>query len=152
MPLSSPEDYDRLGEHLAEIDETLTTFSRLHGYAAFPRALGRYPNRNITQEGQVMRSIQITMDNALNGGRFDRFFPEIPYTICGVAWIDDHPQHKRWHCPNIRIEGVPFCILVPALKLHLVHFHGYLSSISEQYIRACARSSTLAPLPPDRNP
>jgi hypothetical protein len=62
MPLNSPEDYDRLGEHLVEIDATLTAFTGLHGYTAFPRALGRYPNRNITQEGPVTRSIQITMD------------------------------------------------------------------------------------------
>ena len=145
MPLNSPEDYERLGEHLAEIDSPLATFALGHGYTVYPRLSGgRYPNRRITKEGAVFRSIQISMDNAPNGERFDQFFSEIPYTIFGAAWIDDHSQHTRWHCPNIRIEAVPFSVLVRTLELHLDHFHGYLSSITADYIYACAYRSSLA--------
>ncbi len=148
MPLNSPEDYDRLGEHLAEIDAPLAAFALSHGYTVYPRLSGgRYPNRRITQEGAVLRSIHISLDDAPSGERFDQFFPDIPYTIFGAAWIDDHSQRTRWHCPSIRIEAVPFTLLVQTLQLHLDHFHGYLSSISEHYIRACARTSPLSALP-----
>ena len=95
----------------------------------------------------MFRSIQITMDETPNGERFDQFFSEIPYTIFGAAWIDDHSQHTRWHCPNVRIQAVPFSVLVRTLQLHLDHFHSYLSGISEDYIRACACTSPLSALP-----
>jgi hypothetical protein len=145
MPLNSPEDYDRLGEHLTEIDTPLAEFAARHGYTVYPKLSGgRYPNRRVTQEGAVFRSIQISMDVAQNGERFDRFFPDIPYTVFGAAWIDDRSQRMRWHCPNIRIERVPFRILVPTLQSHLNHFHHYLSAITEDYIRLCALSSPLS--------
>ena len=145
MPLDSIEDYDRLGEHLAEIDAPLAAFAAKHGYTVYPRLSGgRYPNRHITQEGFILRSIQVSMETDRHGERFDHFFPEIPYNIFGAAWIDDHTNHIRWHCPNIRIEAVTFSTLVRTLPLHLNHFHGYLSGITEDYIRACAYSSPLS--------
>jgi hypothetical protein len=134
------------------IDTPLAAFASSHGYTVYPRLSGgRYPNRRITQEGPVLRTIHISMDDAPSGERFDHFFPNIPYTIFGAAWIDDHSRLTRWSSPNIRIEGVPFCVLVRTLQIHLAHFHAYLSSITEEYIRACARSSPLAPLPPGSN-
>ena len=57
MPLTTPEDYDRLGEHLNQIDAPLQAFAALHGYTVYPkRSGGRYPNRRITIEGRVFRS------------------------------------------------------------------------------------------------
>jgi hypothetical protein len=148
MPLNSPKDYERLGEHLAEIDTSLAAFASGHGYTVYPPLSGgRYPNRRITQEGSVLRTIHISMDTAPSGERFDEFFPDIPYTIFGAAWIDDPSRLTRWSSPSIRIEGVPFRVLVRSLQSHLTHFHDYLSSITEEYIRACARASPLAPLP-----
>jgi hypothetical protein len=148
MPLNSLEDYERLGEHLAEIDGPLATFAGTHGYTVYPRLSGgRYPNRHICQEGAVYRSIQISMDESPSGERFDRFFPDIPYTVFGAAWIDDHSHLTRWHCPNIRISGVPFSLLVRTLQFHLAHFHSYLSSIDENHIKACALSTPLGPPP-----
>ena len=153
MPLNSPEDYERLGEHLAEIDARLQTFADSHGYTVYPRlSAGRYPNRHIAQEAPLTRSIQISMDDAPGGERFDHFFPDIPYTICGVAWIDDFSTLTRWHCPHISFQGVPFCVLVQTLQLHLDYFHRYLSGITEEFVRACARTSELSPLPPDSKP
>jgi hypothetical protein len=153
MPLNSPGDYERLGQHLVEIDTPLAAFACSHGYTVYPRLSGgRYPNRRITQEGRVLRSIHISMDDAASGERFDQFFPDVPYTIFGAAWIDDHSRLMRWSSPNIRIEGVPFCVLVRTLQIHLAHFHSYLSSITEEYIKVCALSSPLAPSPPGSNP
>ena len=152
MPLNSPEDYERLGEHIAEIDTPLAAFAGGHGYTVYPPLSGgRYPNRRITQEGSVLRTIHISMDAAPSGERFDEFFPGIPYTVFGAAWIDDHSRLARWSSPSIRIEGVPFGALVRSLQSHLTHFHGYLASITEEYIRACGRVSPLAPLPSGLN-
>jgi hypothetical protein len=148
MPLDSIEDYDRLGEHLAEIDAPLAPFAAEHGYTVYPRLSGgRYPNRRITQEGAVFRSIHIAMDEMPNGGRYYHFFPAIPYTLWGGAWIDDHERHLRFSCAGIFIRAVPFTLLVRTLQLHLLHFHGYLSGISEDYIRGCDCTSPLSPLP-----
>lgn len=153
MPLESREDYERLNEHLAEIDAPLEAFALSHDYTLTPRLQdGLYPRVSLTQTRTVIRSIQITMDFDRHDERFDQFFPEIPYTIFGAAWIDDFSMLTRWHCPNIRIEGVPFCVLVQTLQRHLDHFHRYLSGITEEYIRACARTSRLSPLPPDFKP
>jgi hypothetical protein len=148
MPLDSIEDYDRLGEHLAEIDAPLAAFAAKHGYTVCPRLSGgRYPNRRITQEGSMFRSIHITMDESPSGERYDHFFPAIPYTMWGGAWIDDHEQRIRFSCASVLIRAVPFTLLARTLRLHLRHFHGYLSGISEDYIRACAITSPLGPLP-----
>lgn len=148
MPLDSIEDYDRLGEHLAEIDAPLAAFAAKHGYNVYPRLSGgRYPNRRIMGEGFVSRTIHITMDEMPNGERYNHFFPDIPYTLFGGAWIDDHEKHIRLSCAGVSMQGVPFTLLIRTLQLHLDHFHGYLSGISEAYIRACACTSPLSPLP-----
>src|ERR1700733_4198555 len=150
MPLDSIEDYDRLGEHLAVIDAPLAAFAAKHGYIVCPRfSGGRYPNRRITQDGLIIRSIHISMDDMPSGERYDHFFPDIPYTVWGGAWIDDHEKHLRWHCASVLIRAVPFTLLTRTLQVHLDHSHGYLSGISEDYVRACAHTSLLWPLPHD---
>ena len=147
MPLDSVEDYDRLGEHLAEIDAPLATFAAKHGYTVYPRLSGgRYPNRRITQKGSIFRSIHITTDEMPSGERH-HFFPAIPYTMWGGAWIDDHKQRIRFSCTSILIRAVPFTLLTQTLHVHLNHFHGYLCGISEDYIRACASTTPLRSLP-----
>jgi hypothetical protein len=141
MPLNSPEDYERLGEHLTQIDSPLAEFAMRYGYIVYPKhSGGRYPNRRITQEGRLLRSITIQMDNTPKGERYDSFFPTIPYTIWGGAWIDDFARQTRWLGPSIRIEGIPFTSLIASLDLHLRHFHEYLSCLTESYILACGRS------------
>jgi hypothetical protein len=138
MPLDSLEAYERLGEHLAQIDAPLAEFSARYGYTLYPKLSGgRYPNRRITQEQKVMRSIHIQMDLTLEGNRYDQFFPEIPYTTWGGTWIDDFTRKIRWLGPSISLQRIPFSNLRADLNLHLNHFHGYLSGISEDYVKAC---------------
>jgi hypothetical protein len=150
MPLDTLEDYERLGAHLAEIDPALIAFAGIHGYTL--HRSGHYPNRRMTHEGPVIRTIHISMDLTHDGNtRFEEFFPEIPYTIFGCAWIDDHATHTRWSSPNIRTGGVPFSTLVHTLSLHLTHFHDYVSGFTESRVMACAIVSPLGFLPPDLN-
>ena len=144
MPLNSPEDYDRLGEHLAEIDVPLATFAAQHGYIVYPKfSGGRYPNRRMTRDGHLFRSIVIQMDLTLSGERYEKFFPDIPYTIWGGTWIDDAKKGTRWFGPSIRIEFLPFSRLTATLHQHLAHFDGYLSRVTESYIMANGRTGPL---------
>jgi hypothetical protein len=85
--------------------------------------------------GVLRRSIQITMDVSADGERFDRFFPEIPYTVFGAAWIDDEDTLTRWYAPSIRLEGIPFLRLTSILPHCLRHFQAYLESLDEATIR-----------------
>jgi hypothetical protein len=144
MPLVTEEDYERLGEHLYAIDAPLASFAAAHGYTVYPPPSGgRYPNRRITQEGPIFRSIHIAMAEQPDGQRFDRFFPEIPYTIFGGAWIDDLENHKRWHSPFLNTREIPFSLLVSTLSLYLEHFHDYLARITAEHIYACACTTSL---------
>jgi hypothetical protein len=145
MPLNSPEDYERLGEHLTQLDAPLAEFAARHGYTVYPKLSGgRYPNRRITQEGRLLRSIVVQMDCTLKGERYDEFFPDIPYTVWGGAWIDDFEKATRWAGPSVRIETVPFSTLSRTFELHLSHVHDYLSRVTESYIMACGRTGHLS--------
>jgi hypothetical protein len=138
MPLTTQEDYERLGEHLRAIDPLLVGFTAAHGYTYYPpESCGRYPNRRITQEGVIFRSIHIALAEGSGGQQFDRFFPEIPYTVFGGAWIDDHERRKRWHSPFLATREIPFTRLLAALPAYLDQFHHYLTRITEAHILAC---------------
>jgi hypothetical protein len=150
VPLNTIEDYERLGAHLAEIDPPFAQFAAEHGYVVHRQ--GRYPNRWMTQHGPLSRSIQITMEDVgPDGRRYDHFFPEIPYTVFGAVWLDEPDAQTRWSAPAVRLDRVPFSSLVRCLPLHLERFHGFLSSITEEYVRACAVGSHLW-TPPDDAP
>ena len=149
MPLITQDDYERLGEHLCAIDAPLASFAAAHGYTVYPPlSVGRYPSRRITQEGLVFRSIHIAMADQPDGQRFDHFFPDIPYTIFGGAWIDDQQSHKRWHSAFLNTREIPFSLLLETLPLYLDHFHDYLAHITEDHIYAYACTTSLGPLPP----
>ncbi|HWC58513.1 MAG TPA: hypothetical protein VHC44_02385 [Verrucomicrobiae bacterium] len=144
MPLNSPEDYALLGEHLSQLDPQLAEFAAQYGYTVCPKhSGGRYPNRRITQEGRLLRSIVIQMECDGKGERYDSFFPDIPYSIWGGTWIDDVKQATRWSGPSILIERIPFSTLTRTFYLHLSHFHDYLSRVTESYILECGRISRL---------
>ena len=109
MPLNTPEDYELLGEHLRAIDPVLEGFAAAHGYTYYPpHECGRYPNRRLTRDGVISRTIHVAMADRPDGQRFDRFFPEVPYTVFGGAWIDDHEHRRRWHSPFLTTGQIPF--------------------------------------------
>jgi hypothetical protein len=146
MPLNTQEAFERLGEHLNQIDAPLQAFAVRHGYTIYPKLSGgRYPNRRITLEGHMLRSIFIGMEEKqfLDGGRFDQFFPEIPYSIGGFTWIDDKETKTRWSGPYMNVRNVPFSTLIQTLELHLNEIHTYLSHVTESYIRTCNSKSPL---------
>ncbi len=137
MPLESHQDYVRLNDHLLEIDSRLADFAAAHGYV-YQRPLegGLYPRLSLTKYDAVTRSIQLTMDLNERGEMYDRFFPEIPYTIFAAAWIDDETELTRLRGPSIRIERMPFVQFVAHLDAHLGFFMRYVESIDESYLRS----------------
>ena len=154
MPLNSPEDYELLGEHLTEIDSVLEQFARAAGFSILRwQAGGRYPHRWLSMgagdSGAVQRAIQITMDTDEHDQRFDRFFPDIPYTIYGGAWIDDFKALRRTISPKLVIDGIPFSRLVPQLRHYLNYFRNYVTSIRRDFLLSCGHYSRLARRPAD---
>lgn len=145
MPLETEADYEQLAAHLREIDLIVEPFSQAHGYRLMRWPLGgRYPNRMMDRQcGRVTQSIQITMDLRPDGERFDRFFPDIPYTVFGAAWMDDSATRTRWSAPTIRNENIPFTVLLRVIPIYLSHFDTYLSSLNEDSIRAFQATSKL---------
>lgn len=148
MPLNTPDDYQQLGEHLQAIDAPLASFAAAHGYEVIPAYFGgRYPNRRITQQGEICRTIHIAMSKQPSGDRFDHFFPDIPYTLFGGAWIDDQQQHKRLNSPFLSTRAIPFSLLVATLPVYLDTFHDYLARITAENIYAYASFSPLGSQP-----
>jgi hypothetical protein len=88
------------------------------------------------------------MDVDEHGQRFDRFFPDIPYIVWGGAWIDDRAIHTRFASPHIRTWSIPFSGLACHLGVYLDHFHSYLSTLTEDFIRQYGTASVLGSGPP----
>ena len=82
-----------------------------------------------------------------DGNRYKRFFPEIPYTIFGGVYIDDPNEGVRWHSAHLVTRDIPFCVMVPSLKNHLIHFHTYISAVTEEYIYSVGCKTALAKRP-----
>ena len=141
MPLDSIEDYERLGEHLTRLDAVIDAFAVAHDYNVTRRGL--YPNRYLMQRGPLMRGIEISMGDDERGQRFDQFSPEIPYIVWAGAWIDDWTIRTRLSGPHIKTWPIPFSALERHLSAYLEHFHSYLSTLTEGFIRACGTASKL---------
>ena len=149
MPLVTEEDYERLADHLREIDCVVEPFSHAHGYI-LPRwpLNGRYPNRKMhKQTGMLWTGIQITMDLNPNGELFDEFFPEITYTISGSVWVDDFDTQTRWHGLGIGARAIPFVELVRTIGIYLEQIQRHISTIDEATVRSFCHTSPLARLP-----
>jgi hypothetical protein len=128
------------------MDARLEAFATAHGYTMIHR--GRYPNRYLSQHDIVMRSIEIAMDMDERGQRFDHFFPEIPYIVWCGAWIDDTSTQARFSSPHLETWPIPFSALERDLTAYLDHFHSYLASVTEDFIRTCGTASKLVLGPP----
>ena|ERR1041385_7869007 len=87
MPLDSPEAYERLGEHLCAVDPILEEFCRETGFARRTTGISRYPMRRLDLHREVSWFIELRMDEDERGERYDTFFPDIPYTLSGGAWL-----------------------------------------------------------------
>ena len=150
MPLDTEADYERLASHLNAIDPVVQPFSLRHGYTLLQWPMGgRYPNRKMhMHRGMVWKSIQVAMDVRPDGGRFDEFYPEIPYTVFAGAWVDDYQACLRWFAPHMTTHSIPFCQLAPHLLTYLEQAHSYLTCFDESLIRSFGRSHPIGKVDP----
>ena len=88
MPLDSLEAYKRLGEHLSAVDPIIEEFCRETGFARRTVGVSRYPMRRLNLHREVNWFIELRMAENERGERYDAFFPDIPYSLGGGAWID----------------------------------------------------------------
>jgi hypothetical protein len=149
MPLSFPEDYERLGEHLAAIDPVLDKFADRTGFIVQRWSPGGlYPHRWLhlgeRSDRQIQRSIQISMDTDERDERFDSFFPDIPYTVFAAAWLDDWTIRERFGGPRLMLSGIPFSRLVPELDRYLALFHQFVMTITPEFLLSCGSRSPVA--------
>jgi hypothetical protein len=107
MPLDSPEAYQRLGQHLSVVDPIIEEFCRDTGFARRTTGVTRYPIRRLDRHGEVSWFIELRMDEDERGERFDRFFPDVPYTLGGGAWMD-RGGHRYFDVSVITFTRLPF--------------------------------------------
>jgi hypothetical protein len=88
MPLDSVEAYERLGQHLTAIDPIMEAFCRENGFTRRTIGVPRYPTRRLYLDREVRWCIELYMEEDERGQRYDHFFPDIPYTLGGIASLD----------------------------------------------------------------
>ncbi|TLD69081.1 hypothetical protein FEM03_19635 [Phragmitibacter flavus] len=149
MPLETREDYVRLNQHLWEIDTIVSNFASDNGYEYGPPLKnGLYPKIRLRfQRGRISQNINIDMDTDIRDQRFGEFFPEIPYTIFGGSWIDDHAALIRHGGPHLHTLQIPFSQLKLSIHKLLPFFHQYLCTVTEKIIYGCGTQSELSAPP-----
>ena len=142
MTLNSPEDYVKLGRHLEEIDAVFQKFLSESGYTNNTGALGRYPHRSAVLYGRVCRKIDLQMDEDSYGHRFDEFFPDIPYTLGAVAWLDEDPAR---YCDGgfTVFQRLPFSKVKAVLSESLSQAAARLEGVTESSLKQCGVKSTI---------
>lgn len=140
MPLESREDYDRLNEHLWELDPIAKEFAESNGYEYGPPLTnGLYPKLRMWRTKGEM-SQNINFDMALTEPReerFEEFFPNIPYSVFAGSWIDDQEERIRHHGLHAGIHRIPFSALRRSMLEFLEHFHAHNETITPRLIYAC---------------
>jgi hypothetical protein len=143
MPLTSPADYVRLGEHLSAIDPVLTAWASEHEFARDFKC-GRYPRRVYRRAGEVGAFLDIEMERDTSGDNFDHFFPEIPYSA--VLGVHHGAQCAQMAGRRIALfRGLPFTRLVSELPLHLRACDTLLSKYTKDYLLA-AKETFMMPI------
>ena len=120
MPLDSPEAFERLGEHLKEINPIFQAFLRQSGYSDNTGAIGRYPHRSAVKVTDICRKIDLWMEDDKEAGKpFSTFDPSIPYSLWGGAWVDLDGKRYCLDRGSMIFEHLPFVGLVPMLADYL---------------------------------
>ena len=140
MPLESREDYDRLNEHLWELDPMAKEFAESNGYEYGPPLTnGLYPKlRMWRMKDGISQNINFDMGfTEPREERFEEFFLDIPYSIFAGSWIDDQEERIRHHGPYAGIRRTPFSALRQSMSEFLEYFHAHNETITHELIYAC---------------
>ena len=133
MPLDSLETYDRLGEHLRAIDPYLAQFCRESGFERRTTGVSRYPTRRLDLYRQLNWWIELRMEEDEHGQRYDHFFPDVPYSLCGGAWID--LDGYRYGSETVTgFKRLPFRLLAPSLPAELRSTWERIRGLTPEYL------------------
>jgi len=133
MPLTALEDYERLSEHLREVDPIIDDFCRQTGFSRQTTGISRYPMRRLVLYREVQSWIELRMLENGQGERYDRFFPDIPYWLGGGGWVD--LQGYRYATdPVYTFDKLPFRLLVPQLASGLISTWESIRGITVDYL------------------
>ena len=127
MPLISPEDYEKLGDHLKKIDPVLSKWCSEKGFVE-DNSRGRYPNRCYRRHSDVSSFIELSMQYDRDGKCFERFFPEIPYWF--VLGIHAADKGRR----IVLFRDMPFHKVTENLPLYLKLCEFYLHRYTMEYL------------------
>jgi len=143
MSLTTPSDYERLGENLTEIDHLFFNFLRNHNYKNNTGALGRHPHRSAVQYGAVNRKIDLQMQADTQGMQNDEFGSIVRYSLWAGAWLDE--GENRHSIPGFIIfENTPYQDMRKYLKSSLERANTKLLSIDRGYLLDHGRMSRLS--------
>jgi hypothetical protein len=140
--LTSPEEYVRLGEHLAAVDPALTAWADQRGFTRDVHA-GRYPRRVYRRATEVNAFLDIYLERDGSGDHFEHFFPEIPYSaVVGISYGEQSAEMAgRRIALFVRL---PFAQLVSELAAHLRSCDAVLGEYTKDHL---ARSKEMFMMP-----
>lgn len=121
----TPEKFQKLGEHLLEIDPILDNFCQQYNFVKITVGLGRYPRKRIGHEREINLYFDIQMEPDEQGHFFTKFFSEIPYSLTTGGWIDINSF--RYGKTNRCFRQVPFTVLKQNLHSYLQHEYDVIS-------------------------
>jgi hypothetical protein len=139
MPLETREDYERLNEHLWELDPVAKAFADEKGYDYGPPLTnGLYPRLGLFRiKNGISQNILFEMNLSDREERFDQYFPAIPYSVCAGSWIDDESTRVRHHGPYAAVRRIPFSALLQSMRQFLEFFHAHNETITSEIVNAC---------------
>lgn len=118
--MMTPEQFQKLGEHLLEIDPILDTFCKKYHFSRVTTGLGRFPRRRIGRNCEINLyfDFQIEFSEELNF--LTKSFPKIIFYSFGTGgWIDI--DGFRYGKTGTFFRQVPFVVLKQNLHSYLQH-------------------------------
>jgi len=123
--MTTPEQFQKLGEHLLEIDPILENFCKEHYFVQTTTGLGRYPRRRIGYEREINLYFDLQMEMDEHGQFFTQFVSDIPYSLTTGGWIDINGF--RYGKTATCFRQVPFVVLKQNLSSYLQHEYNVIS-------------------------
>ena len=132
-------DFVALNEHLKEVRPICDDFCARHGFAYMSRpAIGRYPRLRIAREGLTKLYFDLQMELDEKGRRFETFRRDLPYSLCGGAYIGEDDGSKygvRFQKGVICFSGKPFDQVGAVLQREMEKYLPTLEGWNAKYLK-----------------
>ena len=138
-----PAQFAELRKHLVQLDEPVCRFCRKHGFSEQTEesSLGRYPRRRLVRYGSINLFIDLQMELRTDGQYYERFSPDIPYSLAAGAWTD--VGATRWSKSVLGVQGLPFIALMKTIEARLDEAYEIIARWDLGYLKREGRITTL---------